>query len=240
MTEADLPQDTLEMPVIFYDQSEVSADGLLPTANEFIRKALLDPSGLTSSFVRPRTVSDSVFISYSHKDKEYLDRLLVHLRPLEREGLIGLWADTAMTGGEHWRDEIKQALERARLAILLISPDFLDSEFILNNELPELLFTAQSRGTYILPIILSPCRFARDRLLSQFQAINNPAAPLASMSHAERELIYDKVRREDREDSPPLTPGTADDIIPRPEHPPVCPQRPDGTASAPVPGGKEW
>jgi hypothetical protein len=48
-----------------------------------------------------------VFICYSHKDQEYLDRLLIHLKPLEKEGLIDVWADTRLRAGDKWRAEIQ-------------------------------------------------------------------------------------------------------------------------------------
>jgi hypothetical protein len=47
-----------------------------------------------------------VFISYSHRDRRWLDRLLVHLRPLERAGAIRAWADTALAAGSDWRGAV--------------------------------------------------------------------------------------------------------------------------------------
>ena len=72
----------------------------------------------------PRT---KVFISYSHNDTEWLERLQKHLKPLKREGRIDLWVDTRIDEGDLWRDEIRQALDATKVAILLVSPDFLDS-----------------------------------------------------------------------------------------------------------------
>jgi hypothetical protein len=66
-----------------------------------------------------------VFISYSNKDKREKDRLLVHLRFLERQGLISLWSDDRTGPGADWVQEISEAIVQARVGILLISPDFL-------------------------------------------------------------------------------------------------------------------
>lgn len=135
----------------------------------------------------------TVFISYSHADTECLRRLQIHLRPLERENEIELWDDTRIAGGARWREEIEMALERAAIAILLISADFLASDFVVNNELPPLLMAAEERGTTILPVVLKPCRFLRDRNLSVFQAMNDPATPLLTLPIADQEGLYARV-----------------------------------------------
>ena len=100
------------------------------------------------------------FISYSHRDKEWLDRLRVHLKPLQREAIIRLWDDTAIEAGDLWTDGIRRELGRAEAAILLVSADFLASDFIRQNELPPLLEAAEREGLLILCLILSPCLFA--------------------------------------------------------------------------------
>lgn len=142
--------------------------------------------GRGSDLKTPRTV----FISYCRKDAEYLDRILVHLRPLERDGLIDPWSDQKIEAGDRWRKEIETALERAGTAILLISADFLASEFIVNDELPPLLAAAEEKGTRIIPIILKPSRFRRDSRLARFQALNKPSAPVIRMAEADREELY--------------------------------------------------
>ena len=53
-------------------------------------------------------IRSQIFISYSHKDKKWLERLQVHLKPLEREGLFERWDDTMINAGEKWRDEIRK------------------------------------------------------------------------------------------------------------------------------------
>lgn len=137
-----------------------------------------------------------LFISYSHQDKEYLQRLLVHLRPLERAGKIELWSDTQLRAGDRWKTEIQTALERATIAVLLVSADFMASQFIVDNELPPLLKSAEERGTKILPLIVKPCRFVRDPDLSQFQAANDPSRPFILLSEGEKEALLDQVAAE--------------------------------------------
>jgi TIR domain len=133
-----------------------------------------------------------IFISYSHQDCKYLERLLVHLVTLERDGLIDIWSDTKIVPGSNWREEISQAIDPAKVAVLLVSADFLASQFIAENELPPLLAAAKTKGTVILPIILSPCSFASSTL-SQFQAVNSPSYPLSRMSRHQKEEQWAKV-----------------------------------------------
>lgn len=134
-----------------------------------------------------------VFVSYSHADSEHLLRLRVHLRPYERKGQVDLWVDTKIKTGQKWRTEIEGALERAAVAVLLVSADFLASDFVVDNELPPLLLAAQEEGVTILPVILKPCAFNATKEISQFQAANAPSNPLISCGEAEREAIWVKV-----------------------------------------------
>lgn len=134
-----------------------------------------------------------VFISYSHADAKWLTRLRVHLKPLERHGTIVPWDDTKIKPGTEWREEIQNALKRARVAVLLVSADFLASDFIATNELPPLLESAEARGTLILPLILNHCRFEKTEGLSRFQAVNNPSKPLATLDHSARAAWFEKL-----------------------------------------------
>jgi len=139
----------------------------------------------------PREISrDEVFFSYSHRDSEHLDRILIHLRPVERAGVLKLWSDKRLTAGDRWRDEIERALRRARVAILLISADFLASNFIDTDELPPLLAAAEADGAKVIPVIVKPSRFLRDDRLSRFQALNDPKQPLIRLDEAGREEAY--------------------------------------------------
>lgn len=135
----------------------------------------------------------TVFVSYSHKDNLYLERLKVHLKPLERKSLIQLWSDNLILSGEKWKEKIQNALDNAAIAVLLISADFLASDFIVNDELQPLLKAAEQKGTIIIPVILKPCRFLREPSISQFQAINDPVNPICKLHEWEQENIYERL-----------------------------------------------
>ena len=138
---------------------------------------------------------DQAFISYSHQDREHLARLRVHMRPFERMGLVEVWVDTRLQAGDEWRARIHEAIDRASVAVLLISADFLASDFISNHELPALLSAAQAQGVRILPVILKPCAFLDMPELARFKAINDPDQPLISLSESEREAVWLQVAR---------------------------------------------
>ena len=134
-----------------------------------------------------------VFVSYSHADATWLERLRVHLKPLERQGLVELWADTRIATGDIWRAEIEQAMTSAQVAVLLVSADFLASDFIAANELPPLLQRAEDDGLAIMPLILSPCLFEQTPSISCFQAVNPASQPLSAMSRARRDKVFVKL-----------------------------------------------
>lgn len=111
----------------------------------------------------------TVFLSYSHKQAELKDRLLTHLGAAQIESDV--WDDSRINTGDHWRNEIVQALERADAAILLISADFLTSRFILDEELPSLLGRVR-----LFPLIVEPCAWHRVRWLADLQIWNGGKA----------------------------------------------------------------
>ena len=146
-----------------------------------------------------------IFVSYSHADGDWLKRLQVHLKPLERAGSIEWWDDTKILPGMVWRDEIEKALAAAQIGVLLVSADFVASDFIANHELPNLLAAAQNRGLTILSLIVGPSRFKRMPELSRFQAVNDPDRPLMGLPKAEQEAELLKLanRIEDLADPKP-------------------------------------
>lgn len=135
-----------------------------------------------------RKQRNKVFISYSHIDKVYLTDIQRHFKPFLNQ--IDFWDDTKIKPGQKWKEEISNAIDDTKVAILLISTDFLGSDFISSNELPPLLHAAEKEGTVILTLILKPCLFEDFTELNQFQAMNPPNHPVSKMSENEREELY--------------------------------------------------
>lgn len=135
-------------------------------------------------------MKDQIFISYSHCDSEYQLRLRKHLAVFERSGNIKYWSDTQLRTGDQWKNEIENNIEKTAVAILLISADFLASDFIRSNELPPLLNAWEKNGVHILPVIVKPCSFSHVEEINRFQAINSPDYTLEEMSPAEQERTW--------------------------------------------------
>jgi hypothetical protein len=133
----------------------------------------------------PPQVRDQVFISYSRKDKKWLDRLQTTLKPLTREGKIKVWADTQIEAGNKWREEISKALATAKVAVLLVTQNFLASDFIASNELPPFLKAAKKDGLVILWIAVSSSMF-KETEIEQYNAVNDPSRPLDGLTTAKQ------------------------------------------------------
>ena len=85
-----------------------------------------------------RPARDLIFVSYSHLDRDWLDRLLIFFKPYTRQNLK-VWADPYIKVGNKWRRDISTALSQTSVAVLLVTPDFLASDFIYDEEMPPIM-----------------------------------------------------------------------------------------------------
>jgi len=146
-------------------------------------------------FVAPKVqVTKPVFISYSHKDAKWLEKLKQFLRPLEDKELVRVWDDSEIRPGSDWLGDISKALASARVAVFLHTQNFLDSPFIREKELPVLIEAAQNRGCLIFVIAVSSSPF-EDSPLARFQWANPPNEPLDLMSDAEQSKTLTEIYR---------------------------------------------
>ena len=110
-----------------------------------------------------------VFISYSHDDMKYKMELQKYLINLEREGLISLWQDGMIQPGEEWDQKIKSSLDEADFVILLVSQNFIASNYIHEVEFRKAMESRKNRDhkKTVLPILISPCDWINWRVIPE-------------------------------------------------------------------------
>lgn len=148
----------------------------------------------------PQGKSPLVFISYSHKDKEWLEELKLQLKPRLRleDANFSVWDDNQIEAGDKWGEEIENALAAASVGVLLVSKHFLASDFIYNNELPPLMAAAKKQNMKILWILVSDCAY-QTLNLNKFQAahdLNNPLLALKEKSQSELDRVLKDIGHE--------------------------------------------
>ena len=143
-----------------------------------VKKALVDSKlvlagrGKGGTVRLPKTARKAakVFISYSHADKTLKQELLKHLMPLKRLHLIKTWTDLEINPGDEWDKKISQNLDSAEIVLLLISIDFINSEYCFNVELQQAIARHKDKQTRVIPVILRPCMW-KHTPFAKFQAL---------------------------------------------------------------------
>ena len=158
-----------------------------------------------------------VFVSYSHKDHKWLDELNTslqpHLRNFQNDTFV-YWDDNQIQAGSRWRDEIETALSSAKIAVLLVSANYLASRFIATAELPAIFKFQSEDGLRIFWIPVSASAYNVTDL-KDYQAACDPMRPLDTLSKAQRsqsgeyrQSVADSVNRLGSEPAPD---GAADE-----------------------------
>lgn len=130
----------------------------------------------------------SVFVSYAHRDRKWADELLTFLAPWIRQGRVELWDDSRIQLGQRWKVEIENAINKSTITVLLVTKDFLASDFITRHELPLLLELARNKQIRLAWIAVGHSGVeATD--LAQFQAVNDPSRPLETLDRPQRNKV---------------------------------------------------
>lgn len=119
-----------------------------------------------------------VFISYAHRDNEFREKLLEMLKGFMDREVIQVWQDRQIEPGDDWYEDIQSAMKTCQMAILLVSQYFLNSEFIQREEVPVLLQKRKKEGMRVVPIIVRPCLWQDDPVLSTIQVLPKDGKPV--------------------------------------------------------------
>src|SRR5260370_29071225 len=132
-------------------------------------------------------MSVSIFFCYAHEDEALLNKLKAHLRSLQRQGLIDVWHDRDISAGTEWEQEIKKHLNEANIILLLVSPDFMDSDYCYSIEMKRALERHQHGEARVIPILLR--RVYWQGILGTLQALPTDAKPVRSWPDVDEALF---------------------------------------------------
>lgn len=140
-----------------------------------------------------------VFVSYSHKDEPWKDKLVEHLRNYELDDLLEIWEDRRIEPGADWYANIKDVLRRTRCAICLISPSFLSSRFCRFEEIPYLLQQRRKGNLEIVPMLLRDSDWSEQRWLKRLQMLPRDGKNVVSHYEKDPDPILKAVAKKARE-----------------------------------------
>jgi hypothetical protein len=144
-----------------------------------------------------RPARSQIFICYARPDRSWVDRISHRLRDYGLEART--WEDSNIPAGERWLAEIRDALDRARVAILVVSEPFLSSAFINQVELPELLVAARREEATVLPLVVGSCDLERRFDLGPIQTVNPPNQPLDGLPPDQQGMHLERIAATTRE-----------------------------------------
>lgn len=126
-----------------------------------------------------------VFFSYSHQDEEHTNKLAKHLSILQRQGVISNWRDRNISAGAEWEQEIKIHLDSAQIILLLISDDFLASDYCWEIELTRAMERHETGQAIVIPVIVRPVDW-QDSQFGKLQALPKNGKPITTWENQDQ------------------------------------------------------
>jgi hypothetical protein len=118
-----------------------------------------------------------IFFCYAHEDELLLNKLKSQLTPLQRQGLIDVWHDREISAGDEWEREIDEHLNAAQIILLLVSPDFMASDYCSSIEMKRAMERHERGEARVIPVILHPIYWRRS-LFGKLQALPTDSKPV--------------------------------------------------------------
>jgi TIR domain len=119
-----------------------------------------------------------IFFCYAHEDEALLNKLKSHLRPLQREGLVDFWHDRDISAGKEWELEINERLNTAQIILLLVSSDFINSDYCYGIEMKRAMERHERGEARVIPIVLRPVDWRS--VLGKLYALPTDAKPVSN------------------------------------------------------------
>jgi hypothetical protein len=129
-----------------------------------------------------------LFFSYSHKDEGLRDKLEVHFAMLKRQGVIETWHDRRIVAGDDFAGRIGEELERADIILLLVSPDFLASDYCYDIEMTRAIERHQAGEARVIPVVLRPCDW-HDAPFGMLNAAPKDGKPISTWPDLDEALL---------------------------------------------------
>lgn len=148
-----------------------------------------------------------VFCSYSHKDEKFLKKMITHLSILKRQGVIKEWWDGEIGAGEEWQQEIDEHLEAADIILLLVSADFIASDFCWGKEMTRALDRHDAGAALVIPVVLRPVDWQGGAPFSRLQALPKDGKAITLWSN--REIAWVEVAKGIRKKAEQLSRGAS-------------------------------
>jgi TIR domain len=143
---------------------------------------------MTSSASPPSALPLNVFVSYSHRDEDFKDDLVMHLANLKRQEKISAWQDRDIEAGAEWDAEIKQQLEAADVILLLISPRFIASDYCYDLEMQRAVERHDAGTARVIPIILKSVDW-QGTPFSKLQVLPKDAKPISQWADRDEAFL---------------------------------------------------
>jgi hypothetical protein len=131
-----------------------------------------------------------IFLSYSHRDEDIKNELDIHFAPLKRSGKAQTWSDRDIELSSEWDEDIKRELEEADIILLLISANFIASNYIWDNELKRAMERHEAKTARVIPIFAKKCEF-QNMPFAKLQGLPKNAKPIATF--ADRDEAYTEI-----------------------------------------------
>jgi CHAT domain/TIR domain len=174
-----------DQPTLAFIQTDTDPE---PHARELVADQATELAPFPPPFVHsqePKAGETKVFISYSHRDARYRQQLETHLSALRRQGVIAEWHDHKIMPGVEWRDAIDRNLDAAECVLLLVTPDFIASDYCYSVEMQRALNKHQEGRGLVIPVIVRPADWQHTPL-RDLEALPEGAKPVIEWARRDR------------------------------------------------------